>query len=176
MALQVSFRVVGLYCYFQNMQLNGVTPTSTIQEVMNAITKANSAFQYTSINSSGKEIVNSMSYDFGPNSTVPFNASGTPKNGFRDLQISIGNTSLIWQSYRSVTGSINGSVCEIKLITKGQPSFATTALNYYDPFFGQVPEGFNISTYNLTWRMVQIQMSPENQAKYMMALANSMTK
>jgi hypothetical protein len=174
MDLQVSFRVVGLYCYFENLQLPGVSPTSTVKEVMDAIALAQPAFSYQTINTGGKELVSELDYTFSDASTQPYNTGGRPANGPRDLSVVFGPKSLVWQYYRSVTGTMNGSVCEIKLISQGQPSFATTPLNFYDPFFGQIPEGFVINTYNLTWRLVQIQMSPENQAKYMIAMANSL--
>lgn len=68
---------------------------------------------------------------------------------------------------------MNGSEpFEIKLLSRGQPSYAIQKLNFNDSFFGALPTGFEISTYNLTWRLVQIQMSPENQAKFMIAKAN----
>lgn len=174
MSLQVSFRVVGLYCYFENLQLSGVTESSTVKEVMDAISAAKPNFQYKPITlSGGKEIVDTMSYDFNSDSTTPYSSSGRPQVGDRDLTISLGNTSLVWQYYRSVTGTIDGNVCELKLFNDGQPSFATTALDNNYSFFGSLPPNFKISTYNLTWRMVQIQMSPENQAKFMLAKANS---
>jgi hypothetical protein len=174
MSLQVSFRVVGLYCYFQNLQLTGIDETSTVKALMDAIKAAQPAFGYQSITlPNGKEIVDEMSYTYGPGSTQPFNAS-KPANGPRDLTGVIGPTSLVWQYYRSVTGSIDGSVCEIKLIDDGQPSFAVQSMNAYDPRFGAVPAQFQISTYNLTWRLVQIQMSAENQAKFMEAKVNAL--
>ncbi|MEM1319596.1 MAG: hypothetical protein AAGG75_05030 [Bacteroidota bacterium] len=171
MALQVSFRVVGLYCYFENLQLDGVEDTSSVESVMQAVHDAKSDFSFTHMDMDGKQIVNSMSYTFGPDSTTPYNTSGTPPDGKRSLSISLGTPSVIWQYYRSVTGTLNGTVCEIKLLTRGQPSFSDTALNYYDPFFGAIPPAFDIHTYNLTWRLVQIQMSPQNQAKFMAAHA-----
>ncbi|WP_405205535.1 hypothetical protein [Aquimarina sp. LLG6339-5] len=173
MSLQVSFRVVGLYCYFENLQVPNVTAQSSVKDVMNGIKSVKTDFDYSSVNMGGKEIVNSLSYKFGTSSTVPYNVSAPPADGFRDLTNSIGNTSLVWQYYRSVTGSIDGSVSEIKLITKGQPSFATTALDTNDPFFGSIPANFKISTYNLTWRLVQIQMAPEKQAKFLLAQAQA---
>lgn len=176
MSLQVSFRVVGLYCYFENLQLPNVTAQSTVQEVMNAVQDVESDFSYKSVNMGGKEIVDTMSYDFTSSSKTPYNTSGRPADGPRDLSNQIGDTSLVWQYYRSVTGSIDGSVCEIKLLSQGQPSFATTPLDYNDSFFGSLPANFQISTYNLTWRLVQIQMSPEKQANFMLAKANSLQK
>lgn len=174
MSLQVSFRVVGLYCYFQNLILPNVTSTSTVKAVMDQIALLQPAFGYQSIVlPNGKEIVDEMSYTFGPGSTQPFNAS-QPQPGARSLVGTIGPTSLVWQYYRSVTGSIDGTVCEIKLIDDGQVSFADQPINTYEPRFGAVPPNFDISTYNLTWRLVQIQMSPENQAKFMEAKVNAL--
>ena len=63
-----------------------------------------------------------------------------------------------------------------KLLSQGQPSFAKLSLDYNDPFFGKLPANFKVSTYNLTWRLVQIQMSPANQAKFMLAKANALQK
>lgn len=174
MSLQVSFRVVGLYCYFENLHLPSVHPTSTIQQVMDALKIAEPTFNYSAINMDGKEIVNNMSYNFGPNSKTPYNSSRRPDDGPRDLSNHIGDTSLVWQYYRSVTGIFNRTVCEIKCLSQGQPSFSTTALNYYDPFFGAIPPEFNISTYNLTWRLIQVRMSPEKQAKFMLAQAKAL--
>jgi len=175
MSLQVSFRVVGLYCYFQNLIVPNVTAASTVKAVMDQIVLLQPSFGYQSIVLPGndKEIVDEMSYTFGPNSTQPFNAS-QPTPGARSMVGTIGPTSLVWQYYRSVTGSIDGTVCEIKLIDDGQESFATQPMNAYDPRFGAVPANFDISTYNLTWRLVQIQMSAENQARFMQAKADAL--
>jgi hypothetical protein len=174
MSLQVSFRVVGLYCYFQNLIVPNATADSTVKAVMDQIASLRPAFGYRSIVlPNRKHIVDEMSYTFGPDSTRPFNSS-QPAPGPRSLVGTIGPTSLVWQYYRSVTGSIDGTVCEIKLIDDGQESFATQPMNAYDPRFGAVPSAFRISTYNLTWRLVQIQMSPENQAKFMQAKVDAL--
>lgn len=173
MSLQVSFRVVGLYCYFQNLNLENVSPGSTVQEVMDAIKAVEPSFDYSAVNLGEKSIVDTISYDFGSSSTTPFNSSGRPQDGPRDLSNTIADTSVVWQYYRSVTGSINGSVCELKLFSQGQPSFAIQPLDSNDEFFGRIPEGFNLSTYNLTWRLVTIQMAAENQAKFIAARSKS---
>ncbi len=171
MAVQVSFRIVGLFCYFENLQLDTVNPDSKVKDVIKSQV---SGFDYTPISLGGKEIVDTMSYDFTNSSTTPYNTSGRPMDGFRDLSNVIADTSLVWQYYRSVTGTINGLVCELKLFTEGQPSYATTDLNSNYSFFGTIPEGFEVHTYNLTWRLVQIQMSPERQAKFLAAKAKVM--
>lgn len=172
--MKVSFRVVGLFCYFENLELTS-TPSDTIQTVMDEIKTLKPAFTYTAIDLGHKLIVDKMGYDFTNGSTVPYNSSyrgsGTEPIGFRDLENNYNKTSLVWQYYRSVTGVFQGqsTPCEIKLINEGQPSFSVTPLNAYSSNFGAVPANFDIHTYNLTWRLVQIQMSAERQAKFMAA-------
>ena len=161
MSVTVSFRVVGLYCYFENLVLPNCTPSSTVQQIMDAIAAAQPAFSY----GAGNEVTE-MAYTFSDSSTQPYNTLSRPKNGYRSESESIGSVANVWQYYRSVTGSINGTVCEIKIISPGQPKFNETALNQNLV----VPAGFNISTYNLTWRLVRLQLTPEAQAK---RLANS---
>jgi hypothetical protein len=173
MSLQISFRVVGIFCYFENLQLENLSPTSTVKEVMLAISQAKSDFSFKAgPTNSGKEIVDTLGYAFSDLSTTPYNTSRRPANGFRDMSVQLGNTSLVWQYYRSVTGTIDGATCEIKLITNGQPSFALLQLNDFDPFFGSIPSNFKIDTYNLTWRLVQIQLAPESVASFANAKNN----
>lgn len=157
MSLQVSFRVVGIYCYFENLVLETVSPSSTVKEVMDAIAAVRPAFSY-----GGGDEVSTMSYTFGPESTQPYNTLTRPSNGYREESELMGpGGGTVWQYYRSVTGAINGTNCEIKTISKGQPKFAATALNKDL----NVPSGFDIATYNLTWRLVRIQMTPEAVSK-----------
>jgi hypothetical protein len=170
MSLQVSFRVVGLYCYFENLQLPTVGPTSTVKQVMDAIVVAKPAFNYTA----NAQFVDTMTYDFTGASTTPYNSTKPVAPGMRALTDTLGNPSLIWQYYRSVTGSIDGTVCEIKLISSAQDSFTTRAINAYDSYFGGLPANFQISTYNLTWRLVKIQMTPARQQAFMQAKINQM--
>lgn len=167
MAIQVSFRAVGVYCYFENLQLSDVNPHSTVQEVMDSIKHTTTGFDYAfGTTNSGKQIVDSISYEFTDSSQTPYNASGRPENGLRDLDNQIAKLGLVWQYYRSATGTINGTVCEIRFLQRGQPSFTTTALDFYDPFFGALPAEFDLHTYNLTWRLVQIELKPEKQATF----------
>lgn len=177
MSIQVSFRVVGVYCYFENIQPAGVTASSSVKDVMNAISQAKPNFTYTSMTlPSGKELVHTMSYDFTADSKTPYSTSGRPDNGERDLPKINDDGSLVWQYYRSVTGTIDGTVCEIKLFNDGQPSYATTPLNNNFSRFGSIPSNFKVSTYNLTWRLVKLQMSPDKQADFMVARANAIKK
>lgn len=166
MSVQVSFRVVGLYCYFENLVLPSVSPGSTVKEIMDAVKAAQPAFDYKSgPTSTGKEIVDTLSYTYGPGSTRPYNTAGVPADGFRSESNSLGGVSLVWQYYRSVTGTIDGAPYEIKIITPGQPSFATTPLNTNL----SVPSSFQLATYNLTWRLLRIELTPETQSRFLAA-------
>ena len=178
MSVQVSFRIVGLYCYAENVMLPDNDPGDTIESIMDAL-KTYVPYGYVSGTlPNGKEIVDTLSFSYvgdQPPLKVPYNAKN-PTAGFRDLSNNIGPTSLVWQFYRSVTGKIDGEIVEIKLLQKGQPSFTDQVLNFNDPFFGSIPDSFEPSTYNLTWRLVQIQMSPESQAKFIAAKAKALEK
>ncbi|MDG5495130.1 hypothetical protein [Niveispirillum sp. BGYR6] len=151
--LKITFRVVGLYCYLPVLYLDDVTPSSTVKEVMDSIAKKYPAFSYE-----GGTDVHTISYDYTNNSVRPPNTMKTPDDGPRDLSESLGKTSLVWQYYRSVTVPINGTNFEIKIISPGQPPFAQQPLNA-DLI---LPPGSSSDIcYNLTWRLVQIQVAPE---------------
>lgn len=174
--MTVSFRVVGIYAYFENLDLPSVNPNSTVKEVMDAIVKARPEFSYLTMTlPSGKELVNEMTYTFGPGSTKPYSSS-QPSPGKRSIPMNIANNGIshIWQYYRSVSGSINGEVAEVKLFNDGQPSFAERPIGANNSRFGVIPSGFNVSTYNLTWRLVAIEMQPPVQAMFLAAQAKSM--
>lgn len=178
MSLNVTFRVVGVYCYFENLTVEGVDANSTVAEVMAAVRRERPAFNFFAGTSpiSGNEIVDTIEYDYSNDSMRPPNTSAPPADGFRDLSNQLGGSgpSLIWQYYRSVTGSIGGTgdPYEIKLITPGQPSFATTAISQDL----SVPSNFDIGAFNLTWRILQLQLDPERQAAFQAAKLEAMQK
>jgi hypothetical protein len=168
----VSFRIVGLYCYFPLLELEGVDASSKVKDVMNAIKKVHPEFGYESVMMGGKEIVDKMSYTFSPDSVKPFNAT-MPTDGFRDLENAHGGTSRIWQYYRTVSGTFEGQTdfSEIKLVSLHQPSFADLALNDTTPGFSIIPDNFTVRNYNLTWRLVEIQIAKERQVNFLQAKA-----
>ena len=179
MSIQVSFRIVGLYCYAENVLLPNSSPSDTVESIMTAL-KEQIPYDFVSgALPNGKVIVDTLSFTYPDNLTPPLKEPFNSKNateGFRDLSNNIGPTSLVWQYYRSVTGKIDGEVVEIKLLQRHQPSFTEQSLDFNDPFFGNIPASFEPSTYNLTWRLVQIQMSPESQAKFIAAKAEALKK
>lgn len=165
MSVNVSFRVVGLYCYFENLELTTVDASATVEEIMDAIAVERSDFQYTSMTlPNGKKLVNKMSYVFGSQSTRPYN-SGVPVPGPRSEETVLGPISLVWQYYRSVTVGNGGTPFEVKTITPGfgQPSYTETPLDQN----AIVPPGYEVGAYNLTWRLVKIELTPENMQNYM---------
>ena len=151
--LKVTFRVVGLYCYLPVLRFDNLNPSSTVKQVMDTIAATNPGFSYD-----GGDEVHSMGYTFTDQSVEPNNVLRRPANGFRDLSESLGNTALVWQYYRSVTVPIGGTNYEVKIISPGQPKFSVTPLNQ-DLI---VPPGSSSDIcFNLTWRLVQIQLTPE---------------
>jgi hypothetical protein len=169
MSVKVNFRVVGLYCSLPGLRLARVTPKSTVKDIMLAIqADPASNFKFVEMQVFGnKLIVDSMSYKYvNGQSNKPLNSSPTIQNGTRSLKNQLQTSPVaIWQYYRSVTGTINGTKCELKLFTKGQPSYALTALDANDPALGTLPQGFIIDSYNLTWRLVRIEMHPKQLEK-----------
>lgn len=164
--VRVNFRVVGLYCYLPDLNLQDVSPQSTVKEIMELIQFENPSFQFTPSPTGGSpiEIVEQMSYDFtNPPSVTPVNSTTPIVPGFRVLKNQLENSPIsIWQYYRTVFGIINGTECELKLLSSSQPSYATTSLN---ESLLPLPEGFEIISYNLTWRLVQIEIHPDQLKK-----------
>ena len=185
MAIKVNFRVVGVYCFFKDLQLEDVNPDSTVAQVMEAIKAVRPSFNYISATldrdgdgdpSNDKEIMYKMLYKFNKEtgSVQPPNTFELPEDGFRDLDATFaaagGDSN--WQYYRSVTGTLDGKRYTIQQISPGQPSHAKQPLNADL----QVPEGFAIETYNLTWRLLRIQMKAENRLRFMEAYVKAMKK
>ena len=175
MALTVNFRVVGVFCYLPNLSFPQLSPQSTVKEVMDAIAAQNSDFKYDAGGTPLK--VDRIQYTFGPTSIKPPNSRlfhpGDPRqNGTRDIETNLGNTALVLQYYRSVSGLVDGVPVELVLPTVGQPSFEITALNAgFTP-----PPSFQPVAYNLTWRLVQIQISDETRTKFLSAKLDARNK
>ncbi|MEM8998227.1 MAG: hypothetical protein AAGF23_25820 [Acidobacteriota bacterium] len=141
-----------------------MTELSTVKEVMDSIID-NALVPGFNYKSDG-DIVDAIRYEFGDSSETPPNAKGRPANGLRELENSLGGQPiLIWQYYRGATYSFNGENIVVRNRTQGQPPFSTEAIGKGLPDF----EGAELQTVNLIWRIVQIQMTPERQAKFLRA-------
>lgn len=159
MATKVTFRVVGIYCYLPYLELPNIdASSSTVQDVMDAIQKLGVGFSYVDKGGS----VDTMSYLYTQNSTRPFNTSAPPINGPRHESEIVGSSeALAWQYYRSVSGSFPGdqTLYEIKIAnpTFSQPLYSKTPL----AAGLQIPSNFTIFNFNLTWRLLKLQLSPD---------------
>lgn len=160
MTTKVTFRAVGIYCYFENLELESIDPsTSTVKDVMDAIQSKGLGFTYEEKN----HTVDALAYRYSELSTRPFNTVYAPPYGFRQEEEAIGSSEAFsWQYYRSISGTLPGddTVYEIKIVnaTYTQPRYGQTLLSSGQ----QLPAGFKISTYNLTWRLLRLQLSPES--------------
>jgi hypothetical protein len=165
MALTVNFRVVGVYCLLENLSFPHLSPQSTVREVMRAIKDQNEDFKFHPLDQS--PILHSIEYTFRSSSQPPPNSTRA-KPGKRHLENYFEDGSPIarvLQYYRSVKGLIEGVPVDLVIPTVGQPSFATTPLNAgFNP-----PPSFQPLAYNLTWRLVQIQLDDESRAKFLSA-------
>ena len=176
MSLTVTFRAVGVFLYFENLELQGVTPDSRVKAVMDEIIRKNEDFDYKFITlGNGKEIVSEISYDYDASSDRPPNTSAPPVIGPRSLKNQFpANPALIWQYYRSVTGRVGstGPRYNIRTLSEGQPSFAEARMN--DDLVG--PPDFQIESYDLIWRLVQIQISPEKLELFQAAMKSEVSR
>ncbi|MFM7345419.1 MAG: hypothetical protein ACKO1J_08660 [Tagaea sp.] len=167
MTTKVTFRVVGIYCYLPYLDLP-VEPTHTVKEVMDSIVQVQPVppgspsgaqpFSYTDAGGS----VDTMSYNYSSISTRPFNTFAVPVGGSRHETESIGSSEAsVWQYYRSISGTFPGSdtLYEVKIAnaTFSQPKYSATPLNSGI----QIPPNFTIFNYNLTWRLLRLQLAPE---------------
>jgi hypothetical protein len=170
MAVTVNFRVVGVYCLLENLSFPHLSPQSTVEQVMNEIQAHNPAFRFHGGQSN--PLVDSIEYTFGPTSTIPPNSTHAGP-GLRHLENDLGMSSArVLQYYRSVKGLIDGVEVELVVPTKGQPSYTTTSLDTgFTP-----PPSFQPLAYNLTWRLVQIQMNDHSRAKFITAKLEALSR
>ncbi len=159
MTTKLTFRAVGIYCYFPYLELENIDPLkSTVKDVMDAIKAKGLGFNY--IPRGGT--VDTLSYTYSDDSIRPFNTQGVPDNGPRMEEEALGSSeTLSWQYYRSISGTFPGdeTLYQITIAnpTFTQPKFGETLLGSGQ----QIPAGFKIFNYNLTWRLLRLQVSPE---------------
>ncbi|MEL6477451.1 MAG: hypothetical protein AAFR17_08995 [Pseudomonadota bacterium] len=162
----LTFRAVGLYCYFEDLEIDG-DPTQTVKEVMDKVKALQPAFDY--VQAPGKAIIQSMSYDFSDSSNGPPNAMPKDKigRGMRNEASQLGDIARIWQYYREVVVEKDGEEYPIRIRSKGQPPFSMQPLNKDE----KVPPGFAIKRYNLVWRLVRLELTPEAEQALKIAYA-----
>jgi len=151
----VTFRAVGIYCYFPNLQVP-VTPDKTVKEVQDVIAMMKPELSIIEA-PDGTNLIG-FGYDYTSGSVTPPN-SNMASNGRRELNehIVIQGVSTVWQYYRSAVYELEGQQIEVRAVTPGQPPYYETRLNEGIP---TIPGG-EIKSYNLTWRLVSIELTPE---------------
>ena len=168
MAITVNFRVVGIYCYFPNMELD-LDPDAKIKDVHDAIVEMdpkphNGIFEimYDGLNLTG------FKYKYTNESILPPDATDYRAEGDDDNIRTLSETgdreeTRVWQYYVSAIMEKAGSdriiIARDPKQRDPQPSYATTPLNKGLPT--QVLEecGFQVSAYNLTWRLLTINLN-----------------
>ena len=168
MAITVNFRVVGIYCYFPNVKLD-LEPSAKIKDVHEAIVEMdpkphNGIFEimYDGLNLTG------FKYKYTNESILPPDATDYRAEGDDDNIRTLSETDdrkemRVWQYYVSAIMEKAGSnriiIARDPEQRDPQPSYATTRLNAGLPT--QVLEecGFQVSAYNLTWRLLTINLN-----------------
>ncbi|MEO1808080.1 MAG: hypothetical protein AAFU33_24930 [Bacteroidota bacterium] len=170
-SLRLTFRVVGVYCYFKDLTLDFAQPLNqvTVKDIMDAIVKKeggefNFTYKFTEIGD--KKLVKKICYEFVDRaSEVPPN-SKKASPGTRcitNTQLDkleydeMGEaTAAKWQFYRF---KVNADGSRVRLRTEGQPSFATTIFDA-DPATEKLLAKSAVS-YELIWRSIQIKVKPD---------------
>jgi len=183
MSLKVTYQAVGVYAFFPQLELSNITENSTIKDILDAVKELKSSqmdmFEYDSIpigSDPAKQIVTGIGYRFVEGtSTVPPNSKNA-KNGYRFSKggkiVEEGENffrTLVWQYYRGVTGTYEGSNERviIRLPSIGQPLFSNTTLfEDIDRNRSMVPGNFNIESYDLTHRIVAVPKPSSKLALY----------
>ena len=176
MTITVNFRVVGIYCYFPNMKLD-LEPSATIKDVHEKIVGMNPKphngifeIMYDGLDLTG------FKYKYTNESILPPDATESRAEGDDDNIRTLKETATyalgddpdkpremrVWQYYVSAImkkGSNRIIIARDPEQRDPQPSYATTRLNAGLPT--QVLEecGFHVTAYNLTWRLLTINLN-----------------
>ena len=168
MAITVNFRVVGIYCYFPNMQLD-LEPSAKIKDVHDAIVEMdpkphNGIFEimYDGLNLTG------FKYKYTNESILPpdatdYRAEGDDDNIRTLKETGDGEETRVWQYYVSAIMEKAGSdriiIARDPKQRGKQPSHVNTPLDQGLPTQVLRDYGFHVTAYNLTWRLVTINLN-----------------
>jgi len=181
--MKLIFQAVGVYCYFPDLEIEGDPTTTTIKQAMEQVRDQRSGFNF---DDSGEGKLDLLSYMYSSSSCVPPNASQLPiPTGLRTLSNSLStNPSDVWQYYRSVFGTVNTKDCEqpakpctnqfencleFKLRTPGQPSYNNYPLITDEENQELESFGVSIKAYCVTWRIIQVKLTPAALRKFLHA-------
>lgn len=188
MAITVNFRVVGIYCYFPNMQLN-LQPSAYIKDVHKEIVEMspkphNGIFEILYENDANSEDLTGFKYEYTNDSIEPIDATDYRAEGDDDNIRTLKETATyapeedpetakpremrVWQYYVSAImekaesnreGSNRIIIARDPVLKGRQPSHVNTALNKGLPTQVLQECGFHVTAYNLTWRLVTINLN-----------------
>ena len=166
--ITVNFRVVGIYCYFPNMELD-LDPDAKIKDVHDAIVEMdpkphNGIFEimYDGLNLTG------FKYKYTNESILPpdatdYRAEGDDDNIRTLKETGDGEETRVWQYYVSAIMEKAGSdriiIARDPKQRGKQPSHVNTPLDQGLPTQVLRDYGFHVTAYNLTWRLVTINLN-----------------
>ena len=186
--ITVNFRVVGIYCYFPNMKLD-LEPSATIKDVHEKIVGMNpkphnGIFEILYENDANSEDLTGFKYEYTNESEKPDDATPSIIQSDEDRIRTLSETVTyapgddpaiadpremrVWQYYVSAImekaesnrGGSNRIIIARDPVLKGrQPSHVNTALNKGLPTQVLQECGFHVTAYNLTWRLVTINLN-----------------
>lgn len=181
MAITVNFRVVGIYCYFPNMQLN-LEPSAYIKDVHKEIVEMspkphNGIFEILYENYANSEDLTGFKYEYTNDSIEPSDATDYRAEGDDDNIRTLKETATyalgddpdkpremrVWQYYVSAIMEKAGSdpiiIARDPVLKGKQPSHVNTPLNKGLPTQVLEEYDFRVTAYNLTWRLVTINLN-----------------
>ena len=183
MAITVNFRVVGIYCYFPNMELD-LDPDAKIKDVHDAIVEMdpkphNGIFEILYENDANSEDLTGFKYEYTNESEKPDDATPSIIQSDEDRIRTLSETVTyapgddpenadpremrVWQYYVSAIMENAGSdriiIARDPVLKGKQPSHVNTPLNKGLPTQVLQECGFHVTAYNLTWRLLTINLN-----------------
>jgi len=165
MALELKFRVVGVYFYkkiaFDEL---GISETNTVKEVQDAVaTNLNGRLELIESKNNPPNLTE-ISFDFQDDDETPPNSATEIQKGTRTITENIvaNGPSQVLQYSRSVDVKTNqDTILRVKAVFDGQPNYGQTPLNKdLEDINNQIPQDWEIISYNLTWRLVEVNLNP----------------
>ena len=164
MSLTLDFRVVGIYAYFPNITFENLDENATIADITEAVKQSQTGFDYMARDmSNGKPKVLGFSYDLEqvPAGGIPSAKNPTPGDRMIAQTLNTDPAS-VWQYYRAAVLSNGTDEITVRNPTSDQPSFMKTTISE-----GLVvPDGFEIVRYRLIWRLLIIDMAPDDKQMF----------
>ena len=181
MTITVNFRVVGIYCYFPNMELD-LDPDAKIKDVHDAIVEMdpkphNGIFEIMYENDANSEDLTGFKYKYTNESILPpdatdYRAEGDDDNirtlketeGLDDHDVISSSPEVrVWQYYVSAIMEKEGNnriiIARDTEQRDPRPPHSVAKLKDGLPLEVLKHYGFEVSAYNITWRLLTININ-----------------